>query len=81
MRRKLTGLQGAQGARDRIAHLLGALRGLERLDSRKVRERWARDGLLREVDLRLELDRVDPLGLAEAEETQGSRNWNFLEIR
>ena len=29
----------------------------------------------------MELDRVDPLGLAEAEETQGSRDWNFLEIR
>ena len=32
----------------------------------------------------MELDRAGmgyPLGLAEAEETQGSRDWNFLEIR
>ena len=49
--RKPTGLKGALEARVRTAHLLGALRGLERLDSRMVRERWARDGLLREVNL------------------------------
>ena len=90
MGRKPRGLKGAPEARVRTAHLLGALRGLERLDSRRVRERWARDGLLREVNL----DRPrkgrgwprkgrelrtglgggrKPLGLAEAEERQGSR--------
>ena len=90
MERTLRELRGARQARDRTAHLLGALRGLERLDSRMVRERWARDGLLREVnldrprkgrgwprkgrELRTGLDRVDPLGLAEAEERQGSRD-------
>ena len=88
--RNPVGLKDAPEARVRTAHLLGALRGLERLDSRRVRERWARDGLLREVnldrprkgrgwprkglELRTELDRVDPLGLAEAEERQGSRD-------
>ena len=90
MERDPVGLKSALEARVMTAHLLGALRGLARLDSRKVRERWARDGLLREVnldrprkgrgwprkgrELRTGLDRVDPLGLAEAEERQGSRD-------
>ena len=40
-------------------HRLGALGGLERLDSRRAREREDRDGLLRKMDL-CEQGWVDP---------------------
>ena len=46
----LRGLRGAQQARDRTAHLLGALGAQERLDSRMARVRRFQDRLLREVD-------------------------------
>ena len=59
----------ALGAPEAIAHHhLGAREGLERLDSRRAREREDRGGLLRKMDL-CEWDWVDPQWMRA--ETQG----------